>query len=246
MDTTRILLVAQSPVLRCGIRGILENALRVEHLVEAGSALDAAPLVSAADPTLIVIQDALPGVTGVVAAKMLRSIQPTAKIVVLSERTDDEHVISAIRHGADALLPAGIDPADFVHTVRELLHSRAALGDLALEQPIVVAHIVAAMRSAGFTQPAVVERTATSTDLSPGEIAVLDGLVRGYSTREIADHLFVHEDAIKTNTISLQEKLQATDHTTAVVSAVRYGIVDLSAQLPVSQAGAGSEIPSAA
>src|SRR4051794_35524 len=104
MTNIRVLLVAQSPVLRFGIRGILESVLPLETVLEAGGALEASAIAPAADPSIIVIHDALPGITGDVTAKMLRELQPKAKIVLMSDNVGREHVIASIQNGADALL----------------------------------------------------------------------------------------------------------------------------------------------
>jgi DNA-binding NarL/FixJ family response regulator len=68
--------------------------------------------------------------------------------------------------------------------------------------------------------------------LTPGEIALLDGAVRGMPAREIADLTGLGEHAMKSLTISLYAKLDAIDRTTAIVAAVRTGLVQLSHHLP--------------
>jgi DNA-binding NarL/FixJ family response regulator len=72
-----------------------------------------------------------------------------------------------------------------------------------------------------------------SSSLSGREIAILDGVVRGLSNREIAAGLYVVEQTVKNHMTSLLRKLAAGDRTEAVVSAVRTGMIDLGAQLPV-------------
>ena len=111
MLPVRVLLLAQSHVLRFGIRGILDNAFTIERGAESDNALDAAAIAQPFAPNLVVIQYALPGVNGMLAARMLRDLVPSASIAILSDFTDDADIVQAVRHGAAALLSAAIEPA---------------------------------------------------------------------------------------------------------------------------------------
>ena len=83
MERHRLLLIAQSPVLRMGIKAILENVVELEHVLECGNALDAVPLLEAGAPDLVLIQDTLPGVTGQLppAANPARAPSPWRTII---------------------------------------------------------------------------------------------------------------------------------------------------------------------
>jgi DNA-binding NarL/FixJ family response regulator len=246
MDGVRVLLLAQSPVLRFGIRGILDGVLDIGEVAEADNALDAAASAQAFDPDLIVIQYALPGVNGMLAARMLRDLVPRAKIAVLSDYLSDADIVLALRHGADALLSAAIEPASFTQTIGDLLAGRAVLTDYVLEQPALAARVFDAVRSAGIGEDASYRSWAL---LTPGEIAILDGSVRGLSSREIGELTGIGEHAMKSLTTSLFAKLDATDRTTAIVAAVRTGLVQLNHHLPAqapAPASHGPEVASAA
>src|SRR4051794_18087223 len=88
MERHRLLLIAQSPVLRMGIRAILENVVEFEHVLECGNALEAVPLLEAGAPDVVLIQDTLPGVTGRLVADIARQKRPGAAIVLL---VDTQH-----------------------------------------------------------------------------------------------------------------------------------------------------------
>lgn len=207
MIPVRVLLVAQSPVLRYGIRGTLESVLSLETVVEASGALEAAALLRSARPALIVIHDALPGVTANATAKMLQDLLPGATIAILSDQADEGHRSEAEQHGAAALISMAIAPADFAAAIRNVV---AGLSFVATDR------VMATARVAG---------------LAALEIASLDGLVRRLSTREITERLQAEEHDVAHSVASLIEKLGG-DRTTAVVTAVRLGIANLSDQLP--------------
>lgn len=233
MSDRRLLLVAQSPVLRYGIRTILDELVPIDNVTEAGDALEAGTVAAAVDPHLIVIQYALPGVNGALAARLLRERCPDARIAILSDYTAERDVLRALQNGADALLPAAIEPASFVATVRDLLAGRSTLRDHVLEQPALAARVIAAVREAGSATDALEPAPRPGpTSLTATEIALLDGIVRDLPQGEVAQQLGASEAALRAASASLLAKLDAVDRTTVVISAVRHGLVHLDDHLP--------------
>lgn len=204
----QLLLLAQSPVLRLGLRGILETALPIDQVIEASNALEALQAVQSSAPVLTIIQDSLPGVTGVVAARMCRELHPASVIIVLSEQSGKERVQIASDFGANALLAAEIAPGNLIAAIRSFFEQQ--VGD-------------------GTT----IKPNTGGTSLESREIAVLDGIVRGLSLQDIADSLLLGEQLVRAAWFTLLRKLNAPDRTSAVVAAIRGGLVDLSVQLPI-------------
>lgn len=223
----RVLLVAQSPVLRIGIQGVIEAGDDFRIVAEAENGLQATALAASHEPNLAVVQDALRGVSGVVVARAVHDVSPRTRVVVLTDEVDDERTVAAVVHGVDALLPAAIDGAGLVVMLRRIRGGERPLEDLVLSRPAIAARVFDEARLAATGNPAV-----GSSALSGREIAILDGIVRGMTNREIAAELYVVEQTIKNHMTSLLRKLSAGDRTEAVVSAVRTGMIDLGAQLP--------------
>ena len=236
----RVLLVAQSPVLRIGLQGVLEAE---GHLIvaEAQNGLEATALAGSHQPTLAVIQDALRGVSGVVAARAVRDVAARTRIVVLTDEVDDERIVAAVVHGVDALLPSAIDGVGLIAAIGRVTAGERLLDELVLSHPQIAAKVFNEARTA-----ATIGTSIRSSTLSGREIAILDGVVRGLSNREIASGLYVVEQTVKNHMTSLLRKLSAGDRTEAVVSAVRTGMIDLGAQLPVPPPDAGASFSSAA
>lgn len=249
MSNIRLLLVAQSPVLRYGIRIILEEVATLEHVAEANDALQAGAVAARFDPDMIVIQYALPGVSGALAARLLRERRPRAKIVILSDYTAEADVLHALQNGADALLSLALEPASFQTTVRDLLAGRGALGDVVLERPALAARMLDAVRAEGLADIVLGDAPRPNPSaLTAAEIGLLDGLVRDAPQAEIARQLGEPESALRPITASLYAKLAAIDRTTAIIAAVRHGLVHLGDHLPPQPAthGSGADIAPAA
>ena len=205
----RVLLVAQSPVLRFGIRTVLESVVTLQAHTEVPGALEAAAAARAAQPNLVVIHDALPGVTGTVATAMLRQFLPDARIVLMSDDVEERHRAAAIRTGADSLLSMAIDPDEFASAINGLIDRSAASQDdlLVTDSPMTV-------------MP------------SPNELAVLDGIARGLPVEEIARRLQVNEHEADAETDALLARLDVADRHSAIGAALRLGLIDLRDQLP--------------
>ncbi len=230
---TRVIIVAQSPVLRIGIQEVLERTGAFTVVGSAENGLEAVTMVMIHQPHVVIIQDALRGVAGVIVARAVRESAPCAAIVVLTEQRNDLRLVAAVTHGVDALMPADIEGAELITTVQRVLAGDKPLVELVLSRPDLAARIFDEVRVPGL--PSAKARVARRQPLLTGrEIAILDGVVRGLSNREIADQLFVVEQTIKNQMTVVLRKLSAADRTEAVVSAVRTGMIDLVAQLPPS------------
>jgi DNA-binding NarL/FixJ family response regulator len=208
MATAHVLLVAQSPVLCYGIRTVLESALTVEQVTEATGALEAAAPARLLEPNLVVIHDALPGVTGDITAMMLRRLQPDATIVIMSDDPGESHRAKAIRYGADAVFSMAIDPDIFA----------AEISGLPGRGPVDRVH------SDELLPP----------DIPALQVAVLDGIVRGLDSTDIAGRLQIDEAVLAAETSTLFQRLHAADRPSAVIAAIRMGLVDLHDQLPIT------------
>lgn len=227
---TRVIVVAQSPVLRIGIQEVIERTGAFTVVGSAENGLEAVNIVMIHQPEVVIIQDALRGVAGVIVARAVRESAPCAAIVVLTEQRSDLRLVAAVTHGVDALLPADVDGAELVATIQRVLAGDKPLVELVLSRPELAARVFDEVRAPGLLPAGA--RAKRQPLLTGREIAILDGVVRGLSNREIAEQLFVVEQTVKNQMTVVLRKLSATDRTEAVVSAVKTGMIDLVAQLP--------------
>jgi DNA-binding NarL/FixJ family response regulator len=177
----------------------------------------------------------------VVAARAVREVSTRTPIVVRTDEVDDDRVVAAVVHGVDALLPAAIDGHGLLAALACLAAGKRPLDELVLSHPATAAKVFNEARNAATTGSSI-----RSSTLSGREIAILDGVVRGLSNREIAGGLYIVEQTVKNHMTSLLRKLSAGDRTEAVVSAVRTGMIDLGAQLPAAPPDTEASFSSAA
>ena len=99
METIRVCLVDDHPVVREGIRRLLERDERIQVVGEAASAEDALTSVEETSPRVVLMDIRMPGVDGIVASRRLTANDPTLRVVILSS-FGDQYVTSAIEAGA--------------------------------------------------------------------------------------------------------------------------------------------------
>lgn len=117
MTPSRLLLIAQSPVWRYALRLVVQSTWPTIESAEAGHALAAYQAVTEFEPDLTIIQDALPGVSGMIAGRMVRQLAPDGRVIVLTD--DVEVALQAVggAGGIDAVLPSAVEPDELAAAI---------------------------------------------------------------------------------------------------------------------------------
>jgi DNA-binding NarL/FixJ family response regulator len=135
----------------------------------------------------------------------------SVRVLMLTISEEEEDLLSAIRLGADGYLLKNIEPEDLRKAIL-----RVAQGDGALS-PEVTGIVLRALAQQGEikSQPLLSDR----------ELEVLDCLAAGQTTSQIAAHLFISENTVKTHVRHILEKLEASNRTEAVSKGLQLGLI---------------------
>ena len=114
----RILLADDHPVVREGIRGMLQSYDDIEVVGQAGSGPEAVSLVSVLKPDLVLMDLRMPGGDGVAATRSIAEGHPGTRVVVLTTYETDQDILRAIEAGASGYLLKDIAPAELARSVR--------------------------------------------------------------------------------------------------------------------------------
>jgi DNA-binding NarL/FixJ family response regulator len=201
-----VLIVDDHPVVRRGLRVLLEVQDGIEVAGEAGDGPAALALAAEHQPDVILLDLKLPGLDGLAVLAELRARQDQqAKILVLTSVTDPVAAGRAMREGAAGVLYKDVDPDALVRAIR-------AVHD---------GHLLLAPEAAGtLLQPATWPNRRLDA-LTAREREVLAELAKGRSNREIARALHVSEKTVKAHVSSVLAKLGVQDRTQAALFAVR-------------------------
>ncbi|MFI0773440.1 response regulator [Streptomyces sp. NPDC021212] len=209
-----VLLVDDEPLVRAGLRAVLEAQPDIEVVGEAADGAAVIPLVRRLRPDVVAMDVRMPLMDGIEATRtVLRTVPDPPKIIVVTTFENDEYVYGALRAGADGFLLKRARPAEIVHAVRLVAEGDSLLFPAAVRQLAAShgeTHGSAAMERAGLTER---------------EEDVLRLVARGLSNAEIAARLVVGTETVKSHVSSVLTKLGARDRTQAVIAAYESGFV---------------------
>ncbi|MFI0816057.1 response regulator [Streptomyces sp. NPDC021098] len=213
-----VLLVDDEPLVRAGLRAVLEAQPDIEVVGEAADGAAVIPLVRQLRPDVVAMDVRMPLMDGIEATRtVLRTVPDPPKIIVVTTFENDEYVYGALRAGADGFLLKRARPAEIVHAVRLV-----AEGDSLLFPAAVRALAASYGETRGSAEGrATLERAA----LTEREGDVLRLVARGLSNAEIAARLVVGTETVKSHMSSVLAKLGARDRTQAVIAAYESGFV---------------------
>ena len=222
-----LLVVDDHNLFRRGLVALLGQDPGLKVVGEAGDAAQAMRLAPALRPDVILLDNHLPGVTGVDAIRGLREVSPSSRVLMLTVSEDAQDLSMALRNGAQGYLLKTIDGDLLAHAIR-----RAAAGEPVVS-PELMGKLVAAFQSQGVPEvdalespvpgkvhPQAAPGTAEQrTPLSPREEDVLREIARGSSNKEIARALDIAETTVKIHVQHILRKLGLSSRVQAAVYA---------------------------
>lgn len=202
----RLLLGDDHPVVRAGIRALLESESDLQVVAEAATAEDAVRLAAASDVDLVLMDLQFPGaMQGAEATRRIRSRAGAPHVLVLTNYDTDADILGAIEAGASGYLLKDAPPVELVAAVRA-----AAVGESALA-PAVSSRLTASREA--------VDR------LTVREAEVLALVAEGRSNRDIGRELFLSEATVKSHLVHIFTKLGVGSRTAAVARARDLGVI---------------------
>ncbi|WP_285773128.1 response regulator transcription factor [Microtetraspora sp. NBRC 13810] len=208
----RVLLVDDHPLLRHGLRALLEHVGGIEVVGEAGDGEEAVRLGLDLAPDVVLMDLVMPGTSGIEATRRLIDRQPDLGVLVLTMSEDDASVFAALRAGARGYVLKGTDGTSLLAAVWSVARGEAVYG------PAVARRIRRFLTSGPDSGP--------FPELTAREREILDLLASGRSNPEIARGLFISQKTVKNHLTSIFAKLQVADRAQAVVRARRAGFGD--------------------
>jgi DNA-binding NarL/FixJ family response regulator len=203
----RILLADDHAVVRFGLRALLEIS-GMEVVGEAGEGREALRIAEELAPDVAILDVAMPGLNGIDAADMLRARVPRTRIVILSMYADSEHVHRAFASGASGYVLKGSASEEIVAAVRQVMVGRRYVSpELSRLNPV---------RAAADASPLA--------SLSARERQVLQLVVEGHSSAQIAAIVHLSPKSVDTYRSRLMKKLGVSDVTALVKFAMQHGL----------------------
>jgi DNA-binding NarL/FixJ family response regulator len=203
----QILIVDDHPVVRAGLRSIIETQHDFEVLGEAGTEDEAVRRVAFDGPDLVLMDLQMPGIGGARAVAQIMGLPDPPRVMILTTYDTDSDILTALDAGAIGYMLKDAPPDELFHAIRQ-----AAAGHTVLA-PSVASKLVTRVQR----QP--------SQTLSTRELEVLDLVAEGLSNKQIAEQLHLSEATVKTHLAHVNTKLGVESRTAAVAAAVEQGLI---------------------
>lgn len=202
----RVMVVDDHPLMRVGVSSIVNARSDMSVVAQTGSGEEAVSLFLQHKPDITLMDLRLPGMSGVDAIHSIRTRHPGAKFVVLTTYEGDEDIHRALEAGARGYIIKGMPYQTLIDALLRV-HS----GGRFLPAPVTKA----------------LESRTPDSDLSGREREVLRHLVAGSTNKEIANLLGITEATVKCHVSTILMRLDVSDRTQAVVTAIQRGLVHL-------------------
>ena len=206
--TVRVLIVDDHPVVRDGLRGMLQAQSDFEVVADVANGHQALAAVARHDPDVVLMDLRMPELDGVRATRRILADHPTVRVLVLTTYDTDADILHAIEAGATGYLLKDAPREEVFEAVRATARGEAFLA------PAVAAKLMHSVRG-----------RPDHEQLTERELDVLRLVAKGLTNRAIAGRLHLSEATVKTHLVHAYTKLGVDDRTAAVTTAFERGLL---------------------
>ena len=212
---TTVLVADDHAVVRHGVRSILNAQPDFEVRAEASDGVEAVDKTIALRPALVILDVSMPRMTGLDAAAALAGRAPEIRLLMLSMHDDEQYLFEALRAGASGYVLKSAVDRDLVEACRATMRGEAFL------YPDAAAALVQERIAPGG------DGEAPSDPLTPREAEVLTLIAEAFTTKQIAEALFISPKTVENHRNRIFQKLGMHDRVELTRYAIRRGLVRL-------------------
>jgi DNA-binding NarL/FixJ family response regulator len=204
-------------VVRDGLRLLIETQSDMKVVSEASNGREAARQVLRTKPDVVIMDIAMPELNGVEATRQIHENCPATKVIILSMHSSSEHIFQALKAGAHGYLLKESAGMEVISAIRVVHSGKRYLSDKINDQMI----------DEYILNREIVETGSPLSKLSSREREILQLVVEGKSSADIAQTLFLSPKTVETYRSRLMQKLGISDLPGLVKFAIQHGITTL-------------------
>jgi len=208
----RILVADDHGIVRSGIKLLLDRQPDLDVVAEAADGVEAVEAALASRPNLCILDVGMPRMTGLQAAREIRSHIPEARVLMLSMHDDEHYLFEALKAGASGYVLKREADQDLVGAIRAVGRGEAFLTNAAERS------IIRRWMEDGAEGPAI--------PLSTREEEVVKLVAEAYTNVQIAEILHLSEKTIENHRANAMRKLGMRDRVELVRYAIRRGLIE--------------------
>lgn len=210
----RVFIVDDHPIVRRGLRDLLETEAGISVVGEAASGLEAVRQAGELQPDLVLMDLVMPEMDGIEATRRIRADNPHIQVLVLTSFATDDKVFPAIKAGALGYLIKDTGAEDLLEAIQRIQRGEPAL------HPSIAQKVLAEISGPSNQPP-------TPDPLTERELEVLKLVARGLNNQEIASTLVISPTTVYTHVSNILSKLHLASRTQAALYALREGLASL-------------------
>jgi DNA-binding NarL/FixJ family response regulator len=213
----KILVVDDHPIVREGLKALLEIEEDVEEVYEAGSGEECLGIIDKKAPNVVILDLKMPGIGGIETARLIKEMHPEIKVLLLTNYDDEEYVVQSIKAKVDGYVLKDVKKDELPRIIKIVLDGNAFIDSSVTHK--VFRHVEDAVDSESSTaRPLLTHR----------ELQILACVVEGKSNKEIAQSLYLSLDTVKTHLKNVYQKLGVCKRSQAVNYAIKNGLIHIS------------------
>jgi two-component system NarL family response regulator len=215
----RVMVADDQELYRRGVEVVLSTEDDISMVAEAADGAEAVQRAEECAPDVILMDIRMPKLDGIEAARRIKELVPTSKIIMLTVSDEDTHLYDAIKAGANGYLLKDLAIEEVPQSIR-----RVNAGE-SLISPSMASKLLTEFST--LSKKVEQRQQIASPSLTPREVEVLRFVAKGMSNREIAEELYISENTVKNHVRNILEKLHLHSRMEAVLYAMRERIIDL-------------------
>ncbi len=213
-EPLRLLLVDDHPIVRTGLRMLFQAEPDLQVVGEASGGAEAISAVQKLHPDVVIMDVAMPGMSGIEATRQIKAISPETAVLALTMHEDEQYFFAMLYAGASGYIPKRAAPDDLVAAIRAV-----AEGNVFLHSSL-----------ARFLMKDVAEQKLTPAaegddGLTARELEVLTLIAEGRTSREIAEELVISIKTVERHRENIMRKLDIHNRVELVKYAIKRGLI---------------------
>jgi two-component system NarL family response regulator len=218
-DRVRVLIADDHALFRRGLIMVLESEPDIEVVAEAQDGAEVIAKTEEFVPDVVLMDVRMPKLNGIEAARTIREMVPSVKIVMLTVSDEEDDLFDAIKAGANGYLLKEISIEEVADAIRSVTTGQSLLS------PSMASKLLNEFNA--LAKQADEKPRLAAPRLTTRELEVLKLVAQGMSNRDVAEQLFIAENTVKNHVRNILEKLQLHSRMEAVVYAVREKLLDI-------------------
>ncbi len=213
-NSIQILICDDHPIVRIGLKSLLNETPGMELVGEAVDGEEAVRLAKSIKPDVIIMGIVMPRKNGIDAMSEIKKNAPDIPILVFSNFSDDNYVFPAIKAGANGYLLKDSTSEELIQAVSDIYNGKSSL------HPVIAQKVIQELH-----QPS--DLPQIEDPLTVREVDVLKHVAQGLSNQDISKELKIKEGTVRIHVGNILNKLQLSNRTPVALYALRKGIAEL-------------------